>query len=71
MSTDLSLVTGAKNPVAEAKNVVKLTGGGRKSVYKVDQQVKLLHLQAEVESLWQQLQVIKKQRQASQEAKVL
>ncbi|MBC6422685.1 MAG: hypothetical protein GDA43_18285 [Hormoscilla sp. SP5CHS1] len=42
-----------------------------KSLYQVDQQVKFLHLQAEVESLWQQLQVLKQQRQASQEAKVL
>ena len=33
-----------------------------KSVYQADQQVKLLHLQAEVESLLLQLQTIKQQR---------
>ncbi|AOY81545.1 hypothetical protein BJP36_18140 [Moorena producens JHB] len=32
------------------------------SVYGVDQQVKYLHLQAEVESLWQQQQLLKQQR---------
>ncbi len=71
ISTDRSLVTGAERPVAACKNAVRLTGRGRKSLYQVDQQVKFLHLQAEVESLWQQLQVLKQQRQASQEAKVL
>lgn len=34
-------------------------------VYQVDQQVKLLHLQAEVESLLQQLQIMKQQRLAA------
>ena len=33
-----------------------------KSLYQVAQQVKFLHLQAEVESLLQQLQMLKKQR---------
>lgn len=33
-----------------------------KSVYQADQQVKLLHLQAEIESLMLQLQTIKQQR---------
>jgi hypothetical protein len=33
-----------------------------KSVYKVDQQEKFLHLQAEVESLLEQLQNLKEQR---------
>ena len=32
------------------------------SVYGVDHQVKYLHLQAEVESLWQQQQLLKQQR---------
>ncbi|NEO13047.1 MAG: hypothetical protein F6J98_09950 [Moorea sp. SIO4G2] len=32
------------------------------SVYGVDQQVKYLHLQAEVESLWQHQQLLKQQR---------
>jgi hypothetical protein len=36
-----------------------------KAVYPADQQVKFLHLQAEVESLLQQLQSLKQQRQAS------
>ena len=36
-----------------------------KSPYQVDQQVKFLHLEAEVESLLQQLQNIKQQRLAT------
>lgn len=36
-----------------------------KSLYQADQQVKYLHLQAEVESLLQQLQILKQQRQGS------
>ncbi len=36
-----------------------------KSLYQVDQQVKFLHLEAEVESLLQQLQIIKQQRLAT------
>jgi hypothetical protein len=36
-----------------------------KSLYQADQQVKYLHLQAEVESLLQQLQILKQQRLAS------
>lgn len=36
-----------------------------KTQYQLDQQVKFLHLQAETESLLQQLQAIKQQRQAS------
>ncbi len=35
-----------------------------KSQYPVDQQVKYLHLQAEADSLLQQLQALKQQRQA-------
>jgi hypothetical protein len=36
-----------------------------KSQYPVDQQLKFLHLQAEAESLLQQLQVLQKQRQTT------
>jgi hypothetical protein len=36
--------------------------GNRKSPYNVDQQVKFLHLQAEVETLLLQLKTIKQQR---------
>ena len=36
-----------------------------KSLYQTDQQVKYLHLQAEVESLLQHLQILKQQRQGS------
>jgi hypothetical protein len=36
-----------------------------KSLYQADQQVKYLHLQAEVESLLQQQQILKQQRLAS------
>ncbi|WP_224413200.1 hypothetical protein [Oscillatoria salina] len=34
-----------------------------KSIYQTDQQIKYLHLQAEVEFLWQQLQTMKKNQQ--------
>ncbi|HEY9666502.1 MAG TPA: hypothetical protein V6C91_06830 [Coleofasciculaceae cyanobacterium] len=37
----------------------------KKMVYQADQQVKYLHLQAEVDSLLQQLQLLKQQRLAS------
>ncbi|WP_421654908.1 hypothetical protein [Leptothermofonsia sp. ETS-13] len=37
-----------------------------KTQYRLDQQVKFLHLQAETESLLQQLKAIKQQRQASE-----
>lgn len=36
-----------------------------KTTYQADQQVKYLHLQAEVESLLQQLKLLKQQRQES------
>ncbi len=36
-----------------------------RSQYQLDQQVKFLHLQAEADSLLQQLQAVKQQRQAS------
>lgn len=36
-----------------------------KSIYQADQQVKYLHLQAEVDSLLQQLQILQKQRLAA------
>ena len=36
-----------------------------KSLYQADQQVKYLHLQAEVEFLLQQLQILKQQKQSS------
>jgi polyhydroxyalkanoate synthesis regulator phasin len=37
-----------------------------KSQYQLDQQVKFLHLQAEADSLLQQLQSLKQQRQAAE-----
>jgi len=37
----------------------------KKSLYQVAQQIKFLHLQAEVESLLQQLQFLKQQRIAA------
>jgi hypothetical protein len=42
-----------------------------KSIYQADQQVKYLHLQAEVESLLQQLQILQKQRLTSVPAETL
>ena len=71
ISTDRYLVTGAERPVAGGKNAVGVTGSVEKSLYQIPQQVKLLHLQAEVECLWQQLQGIEHQRQTSQEAQGL
>jgi hypothetical protein len=38
-----------------------------KSQYQLDQQVKFLHLQAETETLLQQLQVLKQQRQGAED----
>ncbi|MGK7900063.1 MAG: hypothetical protein AB4352_01380 [Hormoscilla sp.] len=67
ISTDRYLVTGAERPVAGGQNALRGTGSLSKSLYQVPQQVKLLHLQAEVECLWQQLQAIEQQRQTSQE----
>ena len=67
ISTDRYLATGAERPVAGGKKAVGVTGSVEKSLYQVPQQVKLLHLQAEVECLWQQLQGIKHQRQTFQE----
>lgn len=41
-----------------------------KSVYQADQQIKLLHLQADVESLLQQLENLKQQRLTSDSEEV-
>lgn len=71
ISTDRYLVTGTEKPVTGGKNAVQLTGSVVNSLYQVEQQVKLLHLQVEVECLWQELQVLKQQKQTSQEVKGL
>jgi hypothetical protein len=47
--------------VADDPRLMKLM----KSLYQADQQVKYLHLQAEVESLLHQLQILKRQRMDS------
>lgn len=58
----VSLATkSSKTPGAEDPRVIALM----KSLYQADQQVKYLHLQAEVDSLLQQLQILKQQRIAS------
>lgn len=70
MSTGLSASTIERPAIAvqEASNMsVALTNQVRmmekmKSVYQADQQLKLLNLQAEVETLLQQLQNLKQQR---------
>jgi hypothetical protein len=41
-----------------------------KSLYQADQQVKYLHLQAEVEFLLRQLQILKQQKQSSPQSDV-
>lgn len=41
-----------------------------KTLYQVDQQVKFLHLQAEIDTLLQQLQALKQQRENESESVV-
>jgi len=53
-----------RNPTTSKTCNSRLTDLMR-SLYQADQQVKYLHLQAEVESLLQQLQILKQQRLAS------
>lgn len=54
------------NPAASSTSgFTSRTLNAMKSTYQLDQQVKLLHLHAETESLLQQLKAIKQQRQAS------
>jgi hypothetical protein len=74
MSTRLSSVLDAPRPSGDYQSVrnsrVDVANGTRlmalmKSLYPTDQQVKYLHLQAEVESLLQQQQILKQQRLAS------
>lgn len=74
MSTRSSSLLYSPRPVGDSQAVINsssaVTGNPRlveqmKSPYRADQQVKYLHLQAEVESLLQQLQILKQQRLAS------
>lgn len=74
MSTRLSSVIDSPSSVANSQSMrtsnAAVAENPRlmtlmKSMYQADQQVKYLHLQAEVESLLQQLQILKKQRQHS------
>ncbi|HEY9742511.1 MAG TPA: hypothetical protein V6C90_18665 [Coleofasciculaceae cyanobacterium] len=58
---DSQSVRNRSTVVADNPRLMKLM----KSTYQTDQQVKYLHLQAEVESLLQHLQILKQQRQAS------
>lgn len=53
------------NDVSAASNNSTRAIKSTKSLYQVAQQVKFLHLQAEVESLLQQLQMLNKQRLAT------
>ncbi|WP_228061738.1 hypothetical protein [[Phormidium] sp. LEGE 05292] len=78
MSTGLSASTIERPAIAvqEASNMsVALTNQVRmmekmKSVYQADQQVKLLNLQAEVETLLQQLQNLKQQRLTEEDSEI-
>lgn len=54
----------AENPQLVSK-VSAQTNEPQKPPYQVDQQVKFMHLEAEVESLLQQLQSLKQQRLAT------
>ncbi len=74
MSTRSSSLLDSPRPISNSQSVrsssTVVTGDFRlielmKSTYQADQQVKYLHLQAEVEFLLQQLQILKQQRQAS------
>ncbi len=55
--TDLSNARNSRSVVTGDPQLKKLM-----TSYGVDQQVKYLHLQAEVESLWQHQQLLKQQR---------
>ncbi|MFB2880186.1 hypothetical protein [Floridanema aerugineum] len=78
MSTGLSASTIQRPAIAvqEASNMsVTLTNQVRlmekmKSVYQADQQLKLLNLQAEVETLLQQLQNLKQQRLIEEDSEI-
>lgn len=78
MSTGLSASTIQRPAIAvqEASNMsVTLTNQVRlmekmKSVYQADQQLKLLNLQAEVETLLQQLQNLKQQRLTEEDSEI-
>ena len=74
MSTRSSSVLYSPSPIGESQALRKRSTAGTgntrllekmKSLYRADQQVKYLHLQAEVESLLQKLQILKQQRLAS------
>ncbi len=74
MSTRSSSLVYSPSPIGESRSLrnpsTALSGSHRlmelmKSLYQADQQVKYLHLQAEVESLLQQLQILKQQRLTS------
>ena len=74
MSTRSSALLDAPSAIASTQSqrnrATAVTGNPRllelmKSTYQADQQVKYLHLQAEVESLLQQLQILKQQRLTS------
>jgi len=74
MATRLSGLIDSPNPIGASQSVrnrsTVATDDPRlmklmKSLYQADQQVKYLHLQAEVEFLLQQLQMLKQQKLAS------
>ncbi|HBE19784.1 MAG TPA: hypothetical protein DEG17_02320 [Cyanobacteria bacterium UBA11149] len=57
-TNDASAATNRSNVANNDNRLLELM----KSIYQADQQVKYLHLQAEVDSLLQQLKIIKQQR---------
>lgn len=74
MSTRSSSLVYSPTRIGDSQAVTKrstmISGNPRlmelmKSLYQTDQQVKYLHLQAEVESLLQHLQILKQQRLTS------
>ncbi len=75
MSTRSSSLLYSPRPIGDSQSVINRSTAVTskphpveqiKSPYRADQQVKYLHLQAEVESLLQQLQILKKQRLVSE-----
>jgi uncharacterized coiled-coil protein SlyX len=56
------------SPVSERKSQATLVSDLNKSFYQADQQAKFKNLQAEIDSLLQQLQNLKEQKQAAPES---
>jgi hypothetical protein len=65
MVSCLSSASGSQSVASKSQSQRPQARDLTKTLYQVDQQVKFLHLQAEVESLLQQLEIMKQQKQVS------